>query len=65
MATYSILSGNAYTVEANSEDEALAIFHVSQDNASIEDYPEFDITEEKLDTVEFVEADTTAEAMMF
>ena len=59
--TYFIVSGNSYEVKADSEDEALAIFHVSQGNMDIDDYPEFDITEEKLDTVEYMEADTVVE----
>ena len=58
---FSILSGNTYDVRADSEEEALAIFHVSQGNADIDDYPEFDITEEDLESVEFTEADTVAE----
>jgi hypothetical protein len=61
MASYFIVSGESYEVQADSEDEALAIFHVSQGHMDKDDYPEFDITEEKLDTVEYREADTTVE----
>lgn len=58
---WQITSGESYEVRANSEDEALAIFHVSQGNMDIDDYPEFDITQEDLDSVEYMEADTVAE----
>jgi len=61
MATYIVTSGESYEVQADSEDEALAIFHVSQGNEDADYYPEFDITEEKLDTVEYREADTVVE----
>jgi len=59
--TYFITSGNTYSVQADSEDEALAIFHVSQGNEVAEFWPEFDITQEKLDMVEYQEADTVVE----
>lgn len=58
---WQITSGESFTVRANSEDEALAIFHVSQGHMDVEDYPEFDITEEDLDSVEEDEAMTIAE----
>jgi hypothetical protein len=58
---WQITSGESFTVRANSEDEALAIFHVSQGHMDLEDYPEFDITEEDLDSVEEDEAMTIAE----
>jgi hypothetical protein len=58
---WSITTGESYDVRANSEDEALAIFYVSQGHMDIEDYPEFDITQEDLDTVEYSEANTIAE----
>lgn len=58
---WQITSGESYSVRANSEDEALAIFHVSQGNMEKDDYPEFDITEEDLDSVEYDGADTIAE----
>lgn len=61
---YYITSGEAFEVRANSEDEALAIFHVSQGNMDIDDYPEFDITEDDLATVEHIEANTTAEFVL-
>ena len=59
--TYHITSGNTYYVQADSEDEALAIFHVSQGHEDADYYPEFDISEEKLDTVEYQEANTVVE----
>lgn len=58
---WQITSGESYSVRANSEDEALAIFHVSQGNMDVEDYPEFDITEADLNAVEYDGADTIAE----
>jgi hypothetical protein len=61
VATYFINSGESYSVQADSEDEALAIFHVSQGHEDEDYYPEFDITEEKLDTVEYQEANTVVE----
>jgi hypothetical protein len=61
---YYITSGEAFEVRANSEDEALAIFHVSQGHMDIDDYPQFDITEADLDTVEHIEANTTAEFVL-
>ena len=48
-------------MQADREDEALAIFHVALGHEDEDFYPEFDITEEKLDTVEYYEADTTVE----
>lgn len=59
--TYFITSGNTYSVQADSKEEALAIFHVSQGNEDADYWPEFDITEEKLDSVEYQEADTVVE----
>ena len=58
---WQITSGEAFEVRANSEDEALAIFYVSQGHMDIDDYPEFDITQEDLDSVEYMEADTVVE----
>jgi hypothetical protein len=58
---YQITSGEAFEVRANSEDEALAIFYVSQGHMDIDDYPNFDITEEDLDSVIHLEADTVEE----
>jgi hypothetical protein len=65
MATYIVTSGESYSVEADSEDEALAIFNVALGNEDEDFYPEFDITEEKLDKVEYQEANTIAECMAF
>jgi len=65
MATYIVTSGESYSVEADSEDEALAIFNVALGHEDEDFYPEFDITEEKLETVEYQEANTIAECMSF
>ena len=51
---YEITTGEAFEVRANSEDEALAIFHVSQGHMDIDDYPQFNITQEDLDSVEYI-----------
>jgi hypothetical protein len=62
MATYFINSGESFSVQADSEDEALAIFHVSQGHEDADYYyPTFDITEAKLETVEYQEANTVVE----
>ena len=61
---WQITSGESFEVRANSEDEALAIFHVSQGYMDIDDYPEFEITEEDLNSVEHVEASTIAEHIL-
>ena len=61
---YYITSGEAFEVRANSEDEALAIFHISQGHMDIEDYPQFNITREDLDSVEHTEANTVAEFIL-
>jgi hypothetical protein len=61
---YEITTGEAFEVRANSEDEALAIFYISQGQMSINDYPYFDITEEDLDSVKYVEANTVAEHIL-
>ena len=61
---WQITTGESFEVRANSEDEALAIFYVSQGHMDIDDYPEFDITEEDLNSVEYVEANTVAEHVM-
>ena len=61
---WQITSGESFEVRANSEDEALAIFHVSQGNMDIDDYPEFNITEDDLDRVEYIEASTIAEHIL-
>jgi len=61
---YEITTGEAFEVRANSEDEALAIFHVSQGHMDIADYPQFNITQEDLDSVEHTEANTVAEFIL-
>jgi hypothetical protein len=61
---YEITTGEAFEVRANSEDEALAIFHISQGHMDIDDYPQFNITQEDLDSVNYVEANTVAEFIL-
>jgi hypothetical protein len=61
---YEITTGEAFEVRANSEDEALAIFYVSQGHMDIEDYPQFNITQDDLDSVEYTEANTIAEFIL-
>ena len=61
---WQITSGESFEVRANSEDEALAIFHISQGHMDIDDYPQFDITEEDLNAVEHIEASTIAEHIL-
>ena len=61
---WQITSGEAFEVRANSEDEALAIFYVSQGYMDIDDYPEFNITQEDVDSVEHTEASTIAEHIL-
>ena len=65
MATYIVTSGESYSVEADSEDEALALFHVALGHEDEDYYPQFDITPAKLETVEYQEANTIAECMAF
>ena len=57
---YEIITGESFYVRANSEDEAEAIFFVSQGHMDREDYPQFDITDEDLDSVEEGETLTSA-----
>ena len=61
---YEITTGEAFEVRANSEDEALAIFHISQGHMDIDDYSQFNITQEDLDSVNYVEANTVAEHIL-
>ena len=61
---YYVTSGEAFEVRANSEDEALAIFYVSQGHMDIDDYPNFDITQADLDSVEHIETNTVAEFVL-
>jgi hypothetical protein len=61
---YEITTGEAFEVRANSEDEALAIFHISQGHMDIDDYPQFNITQDDLDSVEYTEANTIAEFIL-
>ena len=59
-----ITSGESYDVRANSEEEALAKFYVSQGHMSPEDYPQFKFEfefEGYLSDVEYNGADTIAE----
>ena len=54
-STYTILSGESYTVEATSEEEALAKFFVAYGHASAEDYEgeDFDLENAEDDVSEF------------
>lgn len=61
---WEITSGECYEVRANSEEEALAIFFVSQGFSDASEYPHFDITEEDLASVEYTEANTVAEHIL-
>jgi len=65
VAKYIITSGESYSVEADSEDEALALFYVALGHEDEDYYPQFDITPAKLETVEYQEADTVAECISF
>lgn len=57
MAVYTVLSGDSWTVEAKSEDEALAKFFVSQGHMDESEYEEEDFDFSKLDEdVEYSEA---------
>ena len=58
---WQVTSGDSVYVRANSEDEALAIYYVSQGYMDREDYPDFDITDEDLSNVEESESTTIAE----
>lgn len=58
---WEITTGEMFEVRANSEEEALAIFYISQGHMSKEDYPEFDITDEDLNEVNYIEANTVAQ----
>lgn len=59
---FRILSGEAFVVEARSEEEALAKFYVANGHMEEDDYEGkgFDFTDLDAD-VEFVEVDTLAE----
>ena len=58
---WQVTSGDSVYVRANSEDEALAIYYVSQGYMDREDYPHFDITDDDLSNVEESESTTIAE----
>lgn len=57
---WQITTGESFFVRANSEDEALAKFYVSQGHEDESEYPEFDFSTLD-DDVEEGEADTIAE----
>jgi hypothetical protein len=61
---YRILSGESFEVEARSEDEALAKFHVANGHTDEDEYEGkgYDFTDLDAD-VEFIEVDTIAEAL--
>lgn len=58
---WEVTSGDSVYVRANSEDEALAIYYVSQGYMDRDDYPNFDITDDDLANVEEGETTTIAE----
>ncbi len=59
MSTYRILSGEAYEVTANSEEEALAKFFVALGHEDEEDYEGYKYDFSNLDKdVEYAEVDT-------
>lgn len=60
MTTYVITTGEAYTVEADSPEHAEAIFMVAQGYMVGSDY-DFVITEEDMNTVEWLETRTIVE----
>ena len=61
---WEITSGECYEVRANSEEEALAIFYISQGFSDASEYPQFEITDEDIDNVNYVEANTVAEHIL-
>ena len=60
MTKYLVTSGESFLVEASSEEEAEAIFHVALGNMVNDDY-DFEISDEALNSVEYVEAHTVVE----
>ena len=59
MSTYRILSGEAYEVTANTEEEALAKFYVALGHEDEEDYEDYKYDFSDLDNdVQYVEVDT-------
>lgn len=61
---WEITTGECYEVRANSEEEALAIFYISQGFSDASEYPQFEITDEDIDNVNYVEANTVAEHIL-
>jgi hypothetical protein len=61
---FRVLSGEAFQIEARSEEEALAKFYVAQGHMDEDDYEGkgFDFTDLDAD-VEFLEVDTIAEPL--
>lgn len=61
---YRILSGEAFEIEARSEEEALAKFYVANGHCDEDDYEGkgYDFTDLDAD-VEFIEVDTIAEPL--
>ena len=60
MTVYMVHSGEVHTVEANSPEQAEAIFMVAQGYESASDY-DFVITEEDMNSVAWLETRTTVE----
>jgi hypothetical protein len=57
MTKYIVTSGDSYVVEADSPEEAEALYMITQGFMAGSDYA-YLITDEKLDSVEFLEATT-------
>lgn len=60
MAKYTVISGEAHSVEANSPEHAEAIYMIAMGYMVGSDY-DFVITEEDLDTLKWVETRTIVE----
>jgi hypothetical protein len=58
---YEVTSGDSHYVRANSQDEAEAIYMVALGYMDKEDYPDFDITDEDLESLEEGETTTIVE----
>ena len=63
--TYRITTGDAFELEATSQEEAEALFFISQGYMSASDYPDYHFTPEELDSVKFIEADTIVEELRY
>lgn len=64
MAKYAVVSGEEYYVTADSAEEAEAIYMVALGHMDAEDYPQFDITPDKIADVEYIETNTIVEPVL-